>query len=755
MDARAAHDVFLFGGFRLDRQSGGLFRQDEAGGEVPLAIGSRALDVLAVLVSHPGELLSKQAIMQAVWPGITVDEKNLTVQIATLRRALDNGGTDRSCIQTEAGRGYRFVAPVARVSGDDKGSAATEAFAAGSSVSAATAPNAATSAIPPRLRWRRASALGALAVFVLVVGLGGAWFATGGRPEQVLDAAQDSSRPSAAAPAPAPRLSLVVLPFQNLSGDVKDDYLADAITDDLTSDLSLIPVAFVIARQSAYTYRGKATDVRQIGTELGVRYVIEGSVRKLGATLRVNVQLTSAETGAHLWSDRFDQDIRELAAGQEQIVTRMRSELGISMVQIEVMRSLREHPGNPDTFDLNLRARALGNLPPSTQRNDEVQLLYEQALELDPSSVPALLGISYYLIDKAATVGHWGSVGDLRRAENLLQRAHAVAPHSRDYLSNMAYWLRTRGRCDEAIALAEETIRRFPNNAAAYSQLAQCKIIVGKAAEAIPLMEQAIRVSPRSPYMYNRYRVMGYASVLLGKDSEAIAYYERTLAATADDDGNRQWTLRGLAVAHARSGHIPDAKRALAEANRIWPYDTVRRYSPGEGSSAVFAAQLRSYQDGLRLAGERDHADEDADFGVPADERLHGEPAGPTPTTVPGVRTIRTGDLVAHLAEARPVVIDTLTYSWGRSIPGAVGLKFSGLGGSFADEAQDRLRRKMAELTAGDLHRPVVTVGWNSERFDGRNLALRLVALGYTQVYWYRGGREAWESAELPETELA
>jgi DNA-binding winged helix-turn-helix (wHTH) protein len=120
MDAPVAHDVFLFGGFRLDRHSGGLFRQDGAGGATQLAIGPRALDVLAVLVAHPGELVPKQAIMQAVWPGITVDEKNLTVQISSLRRVLDDGQTERSCIQTEAGRGYRFVAPVTRHTPDSE-----------------------------------------------------------------------------------------------------------------------------------------------------------------------------------------------------------------------------------------------------------------------------------------------------------------------------------------------------------------------------------------------------------------------------------------------------------------------------------------------------------------------------------------------------------------------------------------------------------------------------------------------------------
>src|SRR5262249_33124981 len=147
----------------------------------------------------------------------------------------------------------------------------------------------------------------------------------------------------------------------------------------------------------------------------------------------------------------------------------------------------------------------------------------------------------------------------------------------------MAYWLRVLGRCDEAMALAEDSIRRFPNNPAAYIQLAQCKITTGQAEEAIPLLEKAIHINPRSPNMFNRYRLMGFASLMLGKDSEAIAYYGRTLAVTAEDDGNRQATWRGLAVAHARSGQMPEAQRALAEANRLSPYLTVRGRSPGEG----------------------------------------------------------------------------------------------------------------------------------------------------------------------------
>ena len=163
---------------------------------------------------------------------------------------------------------------------------------------------------------------------------------------------------------------------------------------------------------------------------------------------------------------------------------------------------------------------------------------------------------------------------------------------------------------------------------------------------------------------------------------------------------------------------------------------------------------MRDYQEGLRRAGERDHAEEDADFGVRADALLRADIDGLTPTTAPGLTTIRTADLPRFIEARQPVIVDPLLYFWGRSIPGAIGLRNAGIGGTLTDGAQERLGRKMAELTGGDLSKPIVAVGWNSERFDGRNLALRLVALGYTNVHWYRGGREAWEVAGLPETQL-
>jgi adenylate cyclase len=430
----------------------------------------------------------------------------------------------------------------------------------------------------------------------------------------------------------------------------------------------------------------------------------------------------------------------------------MRSELGINMVEIEKARSLRERPTDPDAFDLILRARAIENRPPNRQRNQEALTLYERALMLDPSSVQALVSVAYFLLVDVLAGGE-GTFEDLQRAERLLTQARAIAPNSGTVLNYTVYWLRLMGRCQEVIEAAQQAIEMDPNRGTGvYNELAICKTQTGYAEEEIPLQATANRRNPRSSFMFRRYNRMGFASLMLGRDRDAITFLQRSLAMNPEGGGTQVY--RQLAAAYARTGQIEEAKHALAEADRLWPYDTVRSYAPNELSSTIYAEQIRAYQAALRLAGLRDHADEDADFRVPTDAALHSEPAGLTPAGAPGAGTIRTADLARLLAATRPVVIDTLTNSWGRSIPGAVGLKYAGLGGSFTDTTQDRLRSKMRELTAGDLNRPVVAVGWNSERFDGRNLALRLAALGYTQVHWYRGGREAWEVNGMPETEL-
>ena len=547
-----------------------------------------------------------------------------------------------------------------------------------------------------------------------------------------------------------PRLSIVVLPFE-LLGDPADAYLADGITEDLTSDLSRVPGTFVIARGSAYSYRGKATDVRRIGAELGVRYAVEGSVRRLGVTLRVNAQLISTETGAQLWSDRFDQPISDLAGGQDQIIIRLRAALAIGLTDIEARRSARERPTNPDAFDLILRARAERNRPESPETLAEAVRLFELALHHDPNSVEALTGASSALAESSLV---HDTMDALDRAVHYLERARQLEPHAERVLHVRVVLMRVQERWSELPEAAERLIEAYPNSENGYNHLALVRIYQGRLEEAIPLIEASMRLSPRNPILYYRQWRMAYVMVLLGRDKEAIAWARRSI----NSGPPARWRATMFlvqAAANARMGDLLAARRALSEAHRLWPLDTVRtRYLEGP-ASPKHKAQYARYQDALRLVGYRDHAEPDADYGVPSDDRLHGDLVGLTPMTAPRVTTIRTTELETLQAERKPLVVDTMLYSWGHSIPGAVGLAGSGRGGELSGPMTGRLGRKLHEITEGDLSTPIVAMGWNSERFDGRNLALRLVALGYTQVYWYRGGREAWEVAGLPEADLA
>jgi adenylate cyclase len=734
-----------FDRFRLRCDGGGLLCQDASGAWAPISVGSRALEVLGVLVRHHGDLVTKDDIMRAVWRETTVEEHNLTVQIAALRRVLDAGRANGSCIQTVVSRGYRFLHAVTVQSPDVLVPALAVVSSETHKARPSDRPLAQKSSNSERRPGRRTELFAALVAVLIVAGVSfGALLASGW---------WGGSRTSRIS---APRLSIVVLPFQNLSGDTNEDYLVDGVTDDLTTDLSHVPEAFVIANATARTYKGKAVDVRQIGQELGVRYVVEGSARLLGTAMRVNVQLISTETGAHLWSDRFDESITDLAAGEDAILARMRGTLSVTLIELEVARGRRVPPTAPDAFDLVLRARALRNQPSNRQRFDEALSLYEQALRLDPSSVLALTGAAFMLLENnRGSANGWSTVAEQKgRVETLVTRAMQIAPASEEALGVYAYWLFVQTPCQQSMAAARYMIETFPNPTIGYGILSECLIVTGHSEEAIPLMEKVIRLNPRDTFIAFRYSTIGSAHLFLGHYEEAIKWLERAVAANPErHDNNPGGAKRKLAAAYAHAGKDTEARRALVAADNDWPFDTVRGHSPDD-INEVFSAQVRAYQEGLRRAGERDHAEEDADFGVSVDAVLHSDLAGYTPVSTPSTPTIRTAELPKFIADRKPIIIDPRLHFWGHSIPGAVGLKNAGIGGTVTDDIQVRLGRKMTELTGGDLNRPIVAVAWNSERFDGRNLALRLVALGYTNVLWYRGGREAWEVAGLPEAEL-
>jgi TolB-like protein len=272
------------------------------------------------------------------------------------------------------------------------------------------------------------------------------------RPESPAQSALPAKSPNLARP--RPRLSIVVLPFTNLSDDREQQYFADAIAEDLTTDLSRIPGMFVISRNSAFTYRNKPVDTKQIGHELCVGYVLEGSVRRSGNNLRVNAQLIDADTAAHLWAERFDGDTGDLFALQNEITSRIAVALNLELIDAEAARPAE----NPDAVDYILRGRAENSKPPTRENYATRISLYERALALDPRSVEAQSLLAAMLIARAHDEMAEDPAVDIARAERLIGQALATSPRSA--LAHLAkgHLLRARGRPEEAIPEYETVI---------------------------------------------------------------------------------------------------------------------------------------------------------------------------------------------------------------------------------------------------------------------------------------------------------
>ena len=558
MEALAAGGVFLFDGFRLDLRGGGLFRRDGCGDFVPIAIGSRALDVLGVLVELPGDLVSRDAIIAAVWPATVVEDANLNMQIAALRRVLDDGRAEGSCIQTVSGRGYRFIAPVTqgdptpssepiRPSGNGSGGSIVEnERLQGPGVMGEI--DAPPSAPGPRARhWLRggigAALIGALGLVAAAVGWNwhSPWFG---------DAR------------PAPRLSIVVLPFTNLSDDREQQYFADGITGDLTTDLSRLTHMLVISRNTAFTYRNRPVDTKQIGRELGIRYVLEGSVQRSGNEVRVSAQLIDAATDTHLWAERFDRGIGDLFALQNEITGRIGNTLNLELMSAEAARPTI----HPDALDYIFRGRALlfgKSLLP--ENSAEAISLFAHALALDPQSAEAQTYLAGALVSRVITSMTNSAAADLARAEGLIDQALPASPRFSYAHYVKATVLRAQHRCEEALPEFETALALRRNMVGALQGLGWCKLFTGSIDEVIPLEDQAIRLSPRDPNIGYRYLLIGTVHLLQSRTDEAIVWFEKGRSGMPALPVMHS----RLAAAYALRGESERAAAELAEARRL------------------------------------------------------------------------------------------------------------------------------------------------------------------------------------------
>ena len=267
-------------------------------------------------------------------------------------------------------------------------------------------------------------------------------------------------------PAEAARLSIVVLPFANLSSDPAQDYLIDALTDELTTSLAHIPNSFVIARNTAFTFKGKPIDAKAIGKELGVRYVLEGSVQPSGSQVRLNAQLIDADSGAHLWAEQFDTARADLLQMQDEIVTHLARALELQLTEAEAARLKRTPAANPNAEDLALQCEsAVRKGGYIGKEADEGFRLCEQALAIDPNNLRALWGLSLKFWIPVMVGVSADPKADLKRAEVLNSQALALGPNNTDSSPSKAYVLaQNKGRLDEAVAESATRARDRPRD---------------------------------------------------------------------------------------------------------------------------------------------------------------------------------------------------------------------------------------------------------------------------------------------------
>jgi TolB-like protein len=368
---------------------------------------------------------------------------------------------------------------------------------------------------------------------------------------------------SIAAPVAAPRLSIVVLPFTNLSDDREQQYFADGITEDLTTDLSRLENMFVISRNTAFTYRNKPIDTKQIGRELGVRYVLEGSVRRSGSRVRVNAQLIDAETDAHLWAERFDGDTGDLFALQDEVTSRIAISLNLELIAAEAARPTQ----NPDALDFILRGRAVLLRPASGDSLDAAVGLFQRALALDHDSAEAQCLLANVLVRRRLDFGSDSPDADIEQAEALSLRTLAATPRSPLAHFARGQVLRSQGRLDEAISEYETVLASDRNWVEALAAIGRCKILIGPIHEAIPAHEQAIRLSPRDPSIGTWCFRIGLVHLLQSRTDEAIVWLEKARSAIPAHPNPRA----ALASAYALKGDTQRAATELAEAQRLSP----------------------------------------------------------------------------------------------------------------------------------------------------------------------------------------
>jgi len=405
----------------------------------------------------------------------------------------------------------------------------------------------------------------------------------------------EGTRPGPLSP---PRLSMVVLPFANLSGDPEQDYFVDGVTESLTTDLSRISGSFVIGRHTAFTYKGKAVDLKKVGRELNIHYVLEGSVQRAGNRVRINVQLIDAATGNHLWADRFDKPIADLFDMQDEVVSRLANALNAQLIEAEARRA--ERSLHPDAMDLVFQGWAWHNKGLTPEYMTQARGFFERALAINPQSVEALVGMARVDLAMGTVALTDDRAARYAAAEPNAIKAVSLAPdHARAHLILGNVYVFTN-RAAQGIAECEQALALDRNLARAHGIIGIGKLFMGRAAETESHIREAFRLSPRDIFSYIWMQTVGWSKILLGADAEAVGWLQRSIEANR----NNPVVHFHLAGALALLGSLDEATAAAQAGLALNPNFTIRRWRDTKASDnpAYLAAQERIFE-GLRLAG--------------------------------------------------------------------------------------------------------------------------------------------------------
>jgi TolB-like protein/class 3 adenylate cyclase/Tfp pilus assembly protein PilF len=396
----------------------------------------------------------------------------------------------------------------------------------------------------------------------------------------------------------APRLSIVVLPFANIGGDPEQEYFVDGVTESLTTDLSRIAGSFVIARNTAFTYKGKPVDVRTIGRELNVRYVLEGSVQRGGARIRVNVQLIDTESGAHLWAERFDKPLADIFDMQDEIVAHLARQLDTALIAAEARRAAQS--SQPDSIDLYFQGMAWANKGITPDHLAQAGGFFARAVALDPDNVEALIGSASVELTLAGAYTADDRASRLAAARSALTRALSLVPgHALAHLClGRVQVYSNHGR--QAIAECERALALDRNLSAAHATIGLAKIFIGHGEESEAHVREALRLSPRDTFAFSWMAMAGLAKLYIDDDEAAVAWFRRAIEVNRNLPNAHFY----LAASLANLSRVNEAQAAAAAGLAINPTYTINGFRAGALSDdPTFLVQRERVYNGLRKAG--------------------------------------------------------------------------------------------------------------------------------------------------------